>query len=64
MAAKDAGTDKRYRVAILGAGIAGLSVAKHFVKNNMLDFVIIEAKNWIGGRVHAVEEGTLLVNLS
>lgn len=48
---------KHYGTIILGAGIAGLSAAKHFVKNNMLDFVILEAKDSIGGRICAAEKG-------
>lgn len=60
MAANDAETDgKKYRTIILGAGIAGLSAAKHFVKNNMLDFVILEANDKIGGRICAFEKGTI-----
>lgn len=57
MAAKDADSPEKYRVVILGAGIAGLSAAKHFVKNKMLDFVMLEAKDAIGGRICSVERG-------
>jgi len=60
MAAKTADIPKRRKVIILGAGIAGLSVAKHFVKNNMLDFIILEAKNCIGGRVHSEQKCELV----
>ncbi|KAK7571059.1 hypothetical protein V9T40_014663 [Parthenolecanium corni] len=55
MAAKDVDSPKKYRVVILGAGIAGLSAAKHFVKNNMMDFLLLEAKDIIGGRICSVE---------
>ncbi len=59
MAAKNAVCSNKCRVAILGAGIAGLSAAEHFVKNNMLDFVVLEAKNFVGGRIRSVEKGKL-----
>lgn len=60
MAANDADAGgKKYRTIILGAGISGLSAAKHLVKNNMLDFLILEAKGNIGGRICAIEKGTL-----
>ena len=60
MAATAADTAKRKKVIILGAGIAGLSVAKHLVKNNMLDFVVLEAKSWIGGRIHSEQKRKLI----
>lgn len=59
MAASDADIKaKKFRTIILGAGIAGLSAAKHFVKNSMLDFIILEAKSAIGGRISSVQKGT------
>ena len=38
-------------VVIVGAGIAGLSSASLFVKNHFSDFMILEARDRIGGRI-------------
>lgn len=57
MAAENADSNKKYRVIIMGGGIAGISAAKHLVKNHMLDFIILEAKDKIGGRISSVEIG-------
>lgn len=54
----------KYDVIIIGGGIAGLAAADHFVKNGMQDFIILEARKRIGGRIvsiplknHSVELG-------
>lgn len=35
----------RYRVIIVGAGMAGISAAQHLVKNGITDIAILEADN-------------------
>ncbi|XP_023934114.2 peroxisomal N(1)-acetyl-spermine/spermidine oxidase [Bicyclus anynana] len=54
----------KYDVIIIGGGIAGLAAANYFVKNGMDDFIILEARKRIGGRIisiplknHSVELG-------
>lgn len=47
------------RVVIIGAGMAGLSAANHLMKNNIHDFVILEARNRVGGRIIAITIGGL-----
>nr|XP_053642852.1 spermine oxidase-like isoform X2 [Cherax quadricarinatus] len=47
----DAHTSK---IIIIGAGMAGLSAANHLLKNNIDDFVILEARNRVGGRIIAI----------
>ncbi|KAF2349057.1 Amine oxidase [Trinorchestia longiramus] len=47
--------DSYHRVIILGAGVAGLSAANYLLKNNFSDFIILEARNRIGGRVVAID---------
>ncbi|XP_027231013.2 spermine oxidase isoform X1 [Penaeus vannamei] len=42
------------KVVIIGAGMAGLSAANHLMKNNIHDFVILEARNRVGGRIIAI----------
>src|SRR4051812_15433094 len=37
------------KVAIIGAGIAGLSAAWHFARNNVSDFVVLELEREPGG---------------
>ncbi|XP_045449773.1 peroxisomal N(1)-acetyl-spermine/spermidine oxidase [Melitaea cinxia] len=44
----------KYNVIIIGAGIAGLAAANHFIKNGMDDFIILEARNRIGGRIISI----------
>ncbi|KAG2173264.1 hypothetical protein INT43_004638 [Umbelopsis isabellina] len=43
------------KVAILGGGAAGISAAKELVANGVHDFVIIEARDELGGRAHNLE---------
>nr|XP_018907030.1 PREDICTED: peroxisomal N(1)-acetyl-spermine/spermidine oxidase isoform X1 [Bemisia tabaci] len=47
--------DKFVKTLIIGAGIAGLSAANHLVKNNDTNFVVLEAKDKIGGRISSFE---------
>lgn len=47
--------EQRYRVVIIGAGIAGLSCAKYLMDNNIKDFIMIEAHNEIGGRCQTIQ---------
>lgn len=46
------------KILIIGAGMAGLSAANHLLKNNETDFLIVEARGRIGGRIVAVPVGT------
>ncbi|CAF0888888.1 unnamed protein product [Brachionus calyciflorus] len=39
------------KVIVIGAGIAGLAAANYFVQNGYNDFVVLEASNYIGGRI-------------
>lgn len=45
------------KILIIGAGMAGLSAANHLLKNNETDFLIVEARGRIGGRIVAVQVG-------
>lgn len=56
MSVKDA-NKKKYRVVIIGAGAAGLSAANSLVKNGIEDFIILEARNRIGGRILSIDIG-------
>ena len=53
---------KRPKVIIIGAGFAGLSAAYYLYKKK-IDFVILESRNRIGGRVfsHVMDEKENLV---
>ena len=44
-------------VIIVGGGVAGLSAAKTL--GNKVDFVLIEAQNYLGGRILTVDAGTI-----
>ncbi|KAI0534429.1 putative flavin-containing polyamine oxidase [Xylaria digitata] len=51
-------TCQRTKVAILGAGIAGITTAQALSNNSITDFLILEYKGHIGGRVHSALFGT------
>lgn len=48
---------KKTKTIIVGAGAAGIAAASKLLQNGMNDFVILEANNRIGGRVHTVDFG-------
>ncbi|XP_058822988.1 peroxisomal N(1)-acetyl-spermine/spermidine oxidase [Topomyia yanbarensis] len=54
---------QKYKVLIIGAGMAGLASANHLVKNGCKDFVILEARNRVGGRIIGIELGSQKVEL-
>ena len=45
----------QFKVAIIGAGIAGLSAANHLIENGVKDIVVVEARDRVGGRIHTVK---------
>jgi len=48
---------KKAKIIIVGAGAAGIAAASKLLKNGLNDFVILEANNRIGGRVHTINFG-------
>ncbi|XP_055603802.1 peroxisomal N(1)-acetyl-spermine/spermidine oxidase-like [Uranotaenia lowii] len=54
---------KKYKVVIIGAGMAGLSSANHLVKNGCSDFAILEARNRVGGRIIGIDMGSQKIEL-
>ncbi|XP_013408880.1 spermine oxidase [Lingula anatina] len=53
----------KYRVIIVGAGMAGLSAADVLISAGIRDIVVLEARNRVGGRIHTVKEGDGLIEL-
>ncbi|XP_078047396.1 peroxisomal N(1)-acetyl-spermine/spermidine oxidase [Augochlora pura] len=51
------------KILIIGAGMAGLSAANHLLKNHETDFLIVEARGRIGGRIVALKIGNEKVEL-
>ncbi len=45
------------KIAIIGAGIAGLSAARALFAGGLQNLTIFEAANRIGGRIHTVPFG-------
>ena len=43
---------KKPRVAIIGSGISGLTVARHL--HSDFDITIFEASSWVGGHTHTI----------
>jgi polyamine oxidase len=50
-----AATVVKTRVAILGGGISGTIAARTLAQANISDFLIIEARPLLGGRIQATE---------
>ncbi|KAM3958943.1 LOW QUALITY PROTEIN: peroxisomal N(1)-acetyl-spermine/spermidine oxidase [Aphomia sociella] len=44
----------KFNVIIIGGGMAGLSAANYLIKNGMEDFIILEARKRIGGRIISI----------
>ena len=51
-------TDNHYDCIVLGGGIAGVSTAKE-LKNSGKEVLILEAKDYIGGRMHSIHDFTM-----
>ncbi|KAH8244627.1 hypothetical protein KR026_001852 [Drosophila bipectinata] len=47
-------TPTNVKVVIIGAGMAGLSAANHLLQNGCEDFLILEARGRIGGRIVSI----------
>jgi oxygen-dependent protoporphyrinogen oxidase len=48
-----------YMIAIIGAGISGLSLA-YFLQKNQQDYVLLEASDRVGGYIQTIQEGNYL----
>ena len=46
---------KKTKVLILGAGLSGITAAKTLLEKNITDFYVLEGRDYIGGRIHAVQ---------
>ena len=57
---KKSAVSKNCKILIIGAGVAGLAAANHLLSNNIKDFLIVEARNRIGGRVVAINIGKFI----
>ena len=42
------------KILILGAGLSGVKAAKTLLEKGITDFLILEGKNYTGGRIHDV----------
>ncbi|KAJ5393288.1 uncharacterized protein N7487_010929 [Penicillium crustosum] len=49
---------ERTKVAVLGAGVAGVTAAKSLSDNGIDDFLLVEYQDRIGGRMHDVSFGS------
>ncbi|KAI8582497.1 hypothetical protein K450DRAFT_170824 [Umbelopsis ramanniana AG] len=54
VSAAPAKTNTKAKVAILGGGVSGISAAKNLVAAGITDFVIVEARDELGGRAHDI----------
>lgn len=52
-----AGECRKTKVAILGAGVAGITAAQALVNASVTDFIIVERNDYIGGRVKHADFG-------
>ncbi|ORX43481.1 amine oxidase [Hesseltinella vesiculosa] len=51
------------KVAILGGGVAGISAALNFTLNGMNDFVMVEARDVVGGRAQTAKLGNTTIEI-
>eukprot|EP01084_Bolivina_argentea_P123680 219176_1 len=58
ISADEAITKDVYDVIILGAGMTGISAATELYANGIENILIIEAQDYIGGRIKTIEFGT------
>ncbi|KAK9700294.1 hypothetical protein RND81_08G230100 [Saponaria officinalis] len=56
-------SSKRSSVIIVGAGVSGISAAKHLAENGLEDIVILEASDRIGGRMRKQAFGGVWVEV-
>lgn len=48
---------RKTKVAVLGAGVSGMTAAEALSNASVTDFLIVERNNYIGGRLAAVDFG-------
>ncbi|XP_046689053.1 polyamine oxidase 1-like [Homalodisca vitripennis] len=53
---------KRHQVVIVGAGVSGFTAAATLLEHNVTDLVVLEAADRIGGRIHTVEFGGVVID--
>ncbi len=49
------------KVLVLGAGAAGVGFANTLLENGMKDFLVLEAQNYVGGRVRHRKFGSITI---
>ncbi|XP_065655685.1 uncharacterized protein LOC100215158 [Hydra vulgaris] len=54
---------QEYDILVLGAGFSGLGAAIQLGKNNVNNFLVLEAKDYIGGRIKQVPFGGVTIEL-
>ncbi|KAF5656488.1 n1-acetylpolyamine oxidase [Fusarium circinatum] len=54
---RDKATCKKTKVAILGAGVAGIAAAQNLTQAKITDFLIVEHNDYIGGRLRSQQFG-------
>uniref|UniRef100_A0A182PI53 Amine oxidase domain-containing protein n=1 Tax=Anopheles epiroticus TaxID=199890 RepID=A0A182PI53_9DIPT len=59
----DSKEKRKHKVIIVGAGMAGLSSANHLAKNGCTDFLILEGRNRVGGRIVSIDMGPQKIEL-
>ncbi|XP_052902467.1 peroxisomal N(1)-acetyl-spermine/spermidine oxidase isoform X1 [Anopheles moucheti] len=60
---EDQQNKRKHKVIIVGAGMAGLSSANHLTKNGCTDFLILEGRNRVGGRIVSIDMGSQKIEL-
>lgn len=51
------------KIIIIGAGASGIATASTLLEHNITDFIILEAENRIGGRIHSFHLGNSIIDL-
>ena len=50
-------------ILILGAGITGITAGQHFQSKNLTNFLILEAQDYIGGRIKQASISNITVGI-
>lgn len=55
--------ERKARVVIIGAGLAGLATAQRLHESGVREVIVLDAQSRVGGRVHTINHSDFLLEL-